>query len=63
VHAFLALTLTPSPGGYTLYLAIYVKPVGRLTRFYMGLIDPFRRLIVYPALGRRARQRWSRTYA
>ena len=63
VHAFLALALTPSPGGYTLYLAIYVKPVSRLTPLYMALIDPFRRLVVYPALGRHAQQRWSRTYA
>jgi hypothetical protein len=63
VHAFLALALTPSPGGYTLYLAIYVKPVSRLTRLYMALIDPFRRLVIYPALGRRAQERWSRTYA
>ncbi len=63
VHAFLALALTPSPGGYTLYLAIYVKPVSRLTTLYMALIDPFRRLVVYPALGRQAQQRWSRTYA
>ena len=63
VHAFLALALTPSPGGYTLYLAIYVKPVSRLTPLYMALIDPFRRLLVYPALGRHAQQRWSRTYA
>jgi hypothetical protein len=63
VHAFLALALTPSPTGYTLYLAIYVKPVSRLTALYMALIDPFRRLVVYPALGRRAQQRWSRTYA
>jgi len=63
VHAFLALALTPSPGGYTLYLAIYVKPVSRLTTLYMALIDPFRRLVVYPALGRHAQQRWSRTYA
>ena len=62
VHAFLALALTPSPGGYTLYLAIYVKPVSRFTTLYMALIDPFRRLVVYPALGRHARQRWSRTY-
>ena len=62
VHAFLALALTPSPGGYTLYLAIYVKPVSRFTTFYMALIDPFRRLVVYPALGRHAQQRWSRTY-
>jgi hypothetical protein len=63
VHAFLALALTPSPGGYTLYMAIYVKPVSRLTTFYMALIDPFRRLVVYPALGRHAQQRWSRRYA
>ena len=63
VHAFLALALKPSPEGYTLYLAIYVKPVSRLTTLYMALIDPFRRLVVYPALGRDAQQRWSRTYA
>src|SRR5712692_6250651 len=41
VHAFLPLALTPSPGGYTLYLAIYVKPVSRFTTLYMALIDPF----------------------
>jgi hypothetical protein len=63
VHTFLALALTPSPAGYTLYLAIYVKPVSRLTALYMALIDPFRRLVVYPALGRHAQQGWSRTYA
>src|SRR5256712_8239865 len=62
VHAFLALALTPSRGGYTLHLAIYVKPVSRLTTLYMALIDPLRRLVVYPALGRHAQQRWSRTY-
>jgi Protein of unknown function (DUF2867) len=63
VHAFLALALIPSAGGYTLYLAIYVKPVSRLTALYMALIDPFRRRIVYPALSRQVQQRWSRTYA
>jgi hypothetical protein len=46
-----------------LYLAICVKPVSRFTALYMALIDPFRRLAVYPALGRHAQQRWSRTYA
>ena len=63
VHAFLALALRPSPAGYTLYLAVYVKPVSRFTTLYMALIDPFRRLVVYPALGRHAQQRWSRRYA
>jgi hypothetical protein len=31
-------------------LAVYVRPKGRLGRFYMGLIEPFRRWVVYPAL-------------
>jgi Protein of unknown function (DUF2867) len=63
VHGFVAVALTPSPGGYTLHLAIYVKLVSRLTTLYMALIDPFRRFVVYPALGRRAQQHWSRMYA
>ena len=63
VHAFLALALTPRAGGYTLYLAIYVKPVSHFTALYMALIDPFRRLAVYPALARSAQRSWSRTYA
>ena len=63
VHAFLALALTPRAGGYTLYLGIYVKPVSRFTALYMALIDPFRRLLVYPALARSAQRSWSRTYA
>jgi len=62
VHAFLALALTTSPG-YTLYLGIYVKPVSRFTALYMALIDPFRRLVIYPVLGRHIQQRWARTYA
>jgi hypothetical protein len=62
VHGFLALALTPRPEGYTLYLAIYVSPVSRLTRFYMALIDPFRRFIVYPALCHDAQRSWARTY-
>jgi Protein of unknown function (DUF2867) len=62
VHGFLALALTPRPGGYTLYMAIYVSPVTRLTAFYMALIDPFRRFIVYPILCRDAQRSWSRAY-
>ena len=63
VHAFVALALTPRPEGYTCYLAIYVQPVSRLTPLYMALIDPFRRCIIYPALGRQAQQGWLRAYA
>ena len=62
VHGFMALALVPRPEGYTLYMAVYVSPVSRLTPFYMALIDPFRRYIVYPALCRDAQRSWSRAY-
>ena len=59
VHAFSVLALVERPSGYRLYWAIYVRPVGRLTGWYMWLIDPFRRLIIYPAVLRRIRAGWS----
>jgi hypothetical protein len=63
VHAFLAMALRPREGGgYRLYWGIYVKPVGRLTRVYMALIDPFRRAFVYPALIRQTQTAWARAY-
>jgi hypothetical protein len=63
VHAFVATALRARTGGYVLYWAIYVKPVGALTRVYMALIDPFRRFIVYPALIRGMEAAWLRAYA
>lgn len=63
VHAFLALALRPHSRGYTLYLAVYVKPVSRFTALYMALIDPFRRFLVYPELGRQLQRAWRRQYA
>jgi hypothetical protein len=50
VHAFSLLTLQPAAQGHTLYWAIYVKKINRLTPLYMALIDPFRRLLIYPAI-------------
>ncbi len=58
VHAFSCLVLEPRDAAYTLYWAIYVRPVSRLTPVYMALIDPFRRWIIYPAILRHARQAW-----
>jgi hypothetical protein len=63
VHAFLATALRPREDGYTLYWAVYVKPVGRLTPIYMALIDPFRRFVVYPSLIRQTQAAWARAYA
>lgn len=62
VHAFLATALVPLSGRYLLYWAVYVRLVGGLTPVYMTLIDPFRRLVVYPALRRELQATWSRTY-
>ncbi len=62
VHAFLLFALEPAPDGYTLYWGIYVKPVSRFTAFYMGLIDPFRRHLIYPRLIRRFEEDWSRRW-
>ena len=63
VHGFMGLALVPRGDGYTLYMAVYVKPVSRFTPFYMALIEPFRRFIVYPALCRGAQRSWARAYA
>ena len=63
VHAFSVFALLERDSGHRLYWAIYVKPVGRITSWYMRLIDPFRRLIIYPAVLRYIRAAWSRREA
>ena len=62
VHAFLVFALTATDDGYRLYWAVYVEPVGRGTRIYMALIDPFRRRLVYPAILRRLHRAWVETH-
>ena len=59
VHAFLSTSLERTGEGYRVWLAIYVKPVSCWTRWYMALIEPFRRLVVYPALIRRMQREWN----
>jgi len=60
VHAFSVFALAQRPSDYRLYWAIYVRPVGRVTAWYMRLIDPFRRAIIYPAVLRHIRSAWSK---
>lgn len=43
---------------YGAQMAVYVKPRGRLGDAYMLLIEPFRHLIVYPALMRQVARAW-----
>jgi hypothetical protein len=59
VHAFMHLGRVPiSTTHWSPQIGVYVKPRGRLGRFYMSLISPFRRYIVYPAMMRSAKQGW-----
>jgi hypothetical protein len=62
VHAAALTTLVEKATGYRFYLAVYVCSVSRFTPFYMALIDPFRKLIVYPSLLRSVRARWDQAF-
>ncbi len=59
VHAFSLLTMESTNDGYQICWAIYVKNVNWLTPFYMALIDPFRRILVYPVLIRQMERAWA----
>jgi hypothetical protein len=59
VHGVLHLAWVEQAGGqYRAQLGVYVKPRGRLGEAYMMLIEPFRQLIVYPALMRQIGRAW-----
>jgi hypothetical protein len=62
VHAAALSTLVETTTAYTFYLGVYVRSVSRFTPFYMALIDPFRKLIVYPSLLRSVRARWNQAF-
>ena len=62
-HAAALSTLFETATDYRFYFGVYVRRVGPLTPVYMALIDPFRKLIVYPSLLRSVRTTWNRTFA
>ena len=61
-HAAALSSLVETVAGYRFYFAIYVRSVSRLTPFYMALIDPFRKLIVYPSLLHSVLARWNQAF-
>ena len=61
-HAAALSTLVETATVYRFYLAVYVHSVNRFTPFYMALIDPFRKLIVYPSLLHSIRARWNQAF-
>src|SRR5262245_21184931 len=62
VHAFVSLSIRPVSGGYLAYAGVFVRPVHRFTRLYMGAIALFRRLAVYPAVIRKVQKAWAERY-
>jgi hypothetical protein len=61
VHGWISTALVPTATGYRLYFAVYVLPVSWITRPYLKLIEPFRR-ILYPAMLRRIQRAWIALY-
>ena len=61
-HAAALSALVETATAYRLYLGVYVHSVSRFTPFYMALIDPIRKLIVYPSLLRSVRARWNQAF-
>jgi len=61
VHGYVCTALVRTVTGYRLYWGIYVLPVSWLTRPYLIVIEPFRR-ILYPAMLRRIRRAWVAAY-
>jgi hypothetical protein len=61
-HAAALSALVETAQGYRFYFGVYVCSVGRFTPIYMALIDPFRKLVVYPSLLRSVRASWDRTF-
>jgi hypothetical protein len=61
-HAAALSALVVTPTAYRFYFGVYVRSISRFTPFYMALIDPFRKLIVYPSLLRSVRARWNQAF-
>ena len=61
-HAAALSALVETANAYRFYFGVYVRSVSRFTLIYMALIDPFRKLVVYPSLLRTVRAKWNRTF-
>lgn len=61
-HAAALSALVETANGYRFYFAVYVCSVSRFTPIYMALIDPFRKMVVYPSLLRTVRAKWNRSF-
>src|SRR6267154_3603168 len=58
VHGAALSALAERADGYRFYFAVYVRRTTWITPLYMGLIDPFRKWIIYPAMLKKIRATW-----
>jgi len=58
VHGAALSALAERADSYRFYFAVYVLQRSWITPFYMRLIDPFRKWIIYPALLKKVRATW-----
>jgi hypothetical protein len=61
-HAAALSALVETASAYRFYFAVYVRSVSRFTPIYMALIDPFRKLVVYPSLLRGVCSNWNKAF-
>jgi hypothetical protein len=61
-HVAALTALIETPNAYQYYLAMYVRDVSPFTSFYMAMINPCRRRIVYLSLLRVVRARWNQAF-
>ena len=60
VHVAVACAIEEGASGSALYLVFRIREVNWSTRYYMGLIDPFRRYLYYPSLITQFEHIWER---
>ena len=61
-HAAALSALVETASAYRFYFGVYVRNVSRFTLVYMALIDPFRKLVVYPSLLQTVRSTWNQSF-
>ena len=61
-HAAALSALVETANHYRFHFGVYVRNVSRFTPIYMALIDPFRKLVVYPSLLRSVCASWNRAF-
>lgn len=61
-HAAALSALVETANSYRFYFGVYVRRVSRFTPIYMALIDPVRKLVVYPSHLRTVRSNWDQAF-